>query len=124
MRPGIGYLIAVTVTVAVLSSQVAQACLSPYGFLDFEPQPLVAPGGDVEMGPVDVSASTVDDMNQLIISYKEDLYVFWVKETGTTEVSENIGDLQRLYVHLGAVCIVFGAIISLVDVFQHRRDNP
>ena len=90
MRPGIGYLIAVTVTVAVLSSQVAQACLSPYGFIDYEPQPLVAPGGDVEMAPMDVSASTVDDMNQLIISYKDDLYAFWVKETGTTEVSENI----------------------------------
>ncbi len=75
---------------AILLSPAAQACLSPYGFLDFEPKPLVAPGGDVEMAPVDVSASTVDDMNPDIISYQGDLYSFWVKETGTTEVTENV----------------------------------
>jgi len=68
----------------------ASGCLSPYGFIDYEPLPLVAPGGDVEMAPVDVSASTVNDMNPSIISYKGKLYTLWVKETGTTEVSENI----------------------------------
>lgn len=75
---------------AIILSPAAQACLSPYGFLDFEPKPLVAPGGNVEMAPIDISASTVDDLMPDIISYHGSLYSFWVKETGTTEVSENV----------------------------------
>ncbi len=67
-----------------------QACLSPYGFLDFEPKPLAAPGGDVEMAPIDVSASTVDDLQPELMAFKGDLYAFWVKETGVTEVTENV----------------------------------
>ena len=90
MRPGVVSKLLVLVILSPLLAQGAQACLSPYGFLDFEPQPLAAPGGDQEMAPVDVSASSVDDLQPEIISFKGDLFALWVKETGVTEVSENV----------------------------------
>jgi len=84
-----------TVPVAVLLillflAAPAAACISPYGFDDFEPTPLVAPGSSDEVAPVDVSASTVDDMFPKILSYKGDLYAFWIKSTGRTVVTESL----------------------------------
>lgn len=66
------------------------ACISPYGFEDFEPTPLVAPGDPGDVPPVDVSASTVDDMFPRLLSYGGDLYAFWIKSTGTTVVTESL----------------------------------
>jgi hypothetical protein len=79
-----------TLVLLVTISQVASACISPYGFEDFEPTPLVAPGISIDMAPVDVSASTVDDMFPKLVSFGDSLYAFWIKSTGTTFVSENL----------------------------------
>jgi hypothetical protein len=68
----------------------AAACISPYGFEDFEPTPLVASGFAGNVPPVDVSASTVDDMFPLLVSYRGDLYAFWIKSTGTNVVTESL----------------------------------
>ncbi|NIP36156.1 MAG: hypothetical protein GWN18_14520, partial [Thermoplasmata archaeon] len=81
--------ITVLVTVLMLAPLVA-ACISPYGFEDFEPTPLVAPGLTDEVAPVDVSASTVDDMFPRLVSYDGDLHALWIKSTGTTVVTESL----------------------------------
>jgi len=68
----------------------AAACISPYGFEDFEPTPLMAPGVVGDIPPVDVSASTVNDMFPMLVSYDGDLHAFWIKSTGTTVVTESL----------------------------------
>ncbi|UCC92702.1 MAG: hypothetical protein JSW25_08565, partial [Thermoplasmata archaeon] len=79
----------VLLVVLLLAPGVA-ACISPYGFEDFEPTPLVAPGTGGDVPPVDVSASSVDDMFPELVSYNGDLLAFWIKSTGTTVVTESL----------------------------------
>jgi hypothetical protein len=74
----------------LLLAPPAAACISPYGFEDFEPTPLVARGIGGDIAPVDVSASTVDDMFPNLVSYGGHLYAFWIKATGTTVVTESL----------------------------------
>jgi hypothetical protein len=81
--------VTLAITLALLAP-AAEGCISPYGFEDFEPAPLIVSGLTPEMAPVDISASTTDDIFPKLVSYKGDLFAFWVKSTGTTTVSENL----------------------------------